>query len=120
MARLGQDAPSGERPRVPTPKPIRLPLSEVAPDEAGAAVGTGGRVIGVNEPGERDAVLLLDGGQGVGVAEQARLEVTLWEAISKQPLENRADALLGRGPEALADDFGESAQAVIGHGLFGG
>ena len=38
------------------------------PDEAGSTIGAGGRVVRVNESGERDAVLLLGGGQGIGVA----------------------------------------------------
>jgi hypothetical protein len=43
--------------------------------------------------------------------------MTLREAISKEPFEKGADALLGHGAEALADDVSESAPAVVGHEL---
>jgi hypothetical protein len=38
------------------------------PDKAGATVGSGEWVVWVDEPAERDAVLLFGGGQGVRVA----------------------------------------------------
>jgi len=83
MARLGQDALIGERPRSRhrSQSDFRCPESE--PDQAGAAVGPGRRVVRVDEPGERNPVLFLGGGQRVGVADQARLEVTLLEALPK-------------------------------------
>src|SRR6266540_3658045 len=85
------------------------------PGEAGTTVGTGRRIVLVDEARERNAILLIAGGQGVGVADQAWLEVALLEALSEKPFQEWAHTLLGHGPKALADDVGESAQAVVGH-----
>jgi hypothetical protein len=68
VAGLGQDALVGrEAAGADTESDEGAGVGGREPDEAGATVGSGRRVIGVDEPGERDAVLLLGGGQGLGV-----------------------------------------------------
>jgi hypothetical protein len=81
VAGLGQDAFVGrEAPSADTERDEAPVIRGEEPDKAGPAVGAAGWVVRVNEPGERDAVLLLGGGQGVGVAEQTRLDDALGSA----------------------------------------
>jgi hypothetical protein len=82
---LGQDALVGREASADTEADQAAAIPGREPDEAGSAVGPRGWVVWVNEPGERNAVLLLGRGQRVGVADEARLEMTLREAISKEP-----------------------------------
>jgi len=48
----------------------------------------------MNQAGERNAILLLAGGQAVGITNQGRLKVSLMEALTKDAFQKWAHTLL--------------------------
>jgi hypothetical protein len=111
VAGAREDSFVGSQPARPDPKvDQRTRFAAREPNDARPSVRTGGRVVGVDDPGVRNALLTVS--ERVRVANGGGRVIPLLETLAEESVDRRPETAR-RSREAVRDDLGELRVAVV-------